>query len=83
MHAMKSQYPVSPVTYQNSEPANYLQNFSHVRQITPEKAEKIKSDARQDVSPESGDQTVPPQNEAEDGLASFFYSQSFTPSNED
>jgi len=80
---MKSQYPVSPVTYQSSEPASYLQNFSHVIQITPEKAEKIKSDSRQAVEPKPTERDVRREKEEDDGLASFFYSQSFTPSNED
>lgn len=80
---MKSQYPVSPVTYQNSEPKSYLQNFSHVRQITAEKAEKIKSDSKQENSLKSAGKAVPAQKEEEDGLSSFFYSQTFTPSNED
>jgi hypothetical protein len=80
---MKSQYPVSPVTYQSSEPANYLQNFSHVRQITPEIAEKIKSDSRQAVEPKRADRGRPQEKAEDDGLASFFYSEGFSPSNED
>jgi len=80
---MKSQYPVSPVTYQSSEPLIYLQNFSNVRQFTVERAEEIKSDSKQELSADSVDQVTPQDKAADDGLASFFYSQSFTPSNED
>ena len=80
---MKSQYPVSPVTYQCSEPLIYLQNFSNVRQFTAERAEEIKADSKQEISADDVEQPVPQDKQADDGLASFFYSQSFTPSNED
>jgi len=80
---MKSQYPNSPVTYQCSEPLNYLQTFSHIRQFTAEKAEQIKSDCRPAAKAESAGRTATDEKEEEEGLSSFFYAQSFTPSNED
>ena len=81
---MKSQYPFNPITYQNSEPLDYLQTFAGLRQMSIEKVKIIKTEclcAEQKDGDE--EQSSMLNKEEDDGLASFFYTQSFTLSDED
>ncbi|MBC7745396.1 MAG: hypothetical protein H7096_09865 [Flavobacterium sp.] len=41
---MKSQYSQFPVTYQNSEPLNYLETFAGLRQISVEMAKRLQAE---------------------------------------
>lgn len=79
---MKSQYPGMPITYQNSEPLNYLATYSGIQQICREKVEAIKLQFKQALDEINGDQRADSIKEEDDSFSSFFYSQSFTP-NED
>jgi hypothetical protein len=76
---MKSQYPEQPITYQNSEPQDYLQTYCGIRQISVEKAENIKLQCKQqDIDHmNSSIESANLNKGEEDGLASFFYIQSF------
>lgn len=74
---MKSQYPEQPITYQNSEPLNYLQTYCRIQQISPEKARIIKLQFKQADHQKGEDEPATFEKEEDDGLASFFYSQSF------
>ena len=75
---MKYQYPEHPITYQNSEPLDYLQNFSGIQQISVEKAELIKARCKQANHDKDVDEPAFLDKEEDDSLASFFYMQSFT-----
>jgi hypothetical protein len=75
---MKYQYPEGPVTYQNSEPLNYLQNFSGIQQISVEKAELIKASCKQADHAPGVDEPAFLDKEEDDSMGSFFYMQSFT-----
>lgn len=80
---MKSQYPGMPITYQNSEPLNYLATYSGIQQICREKVEAIKLQFKQALDELT--ETVPDDSlkkEEDDSFSSFFYVQTFTP-NED
>jgi hypothetical protein len=79
---MKSQYPGMPITYQNSEPLNYLATYSGIQQICREKVESLKLQFKQAVRDISQDEPANTDKEEDDSFSSFFYSQSFTP-NED
>lgn len=75
---MKSQYPEQPVTYQDSEPQNYLQTYCGIRQISVEKAEIMKLQCKQELnSLIAGNDSSSLNKEEDDALASFFYVQSF------
>ena len=74
---MKSQYPGQPITYQNSEPLNYLQTYCGIRQISPEKARLIKLQCKQADHQRSEGEPSTFEKEEDDSLASFFYTQSF------
>lgn len=79
-NAMKSQYPFAPITYQSSEPLNYLQNFEGIRQISVEKVKIIKAEFSKE---KQGDKSSLLDKEEDDTLSSYFYNQSFTPCDED
>lgn len=79
---MKSQYPGMPITYQNSEPSNYLAAYSGIQQICREKVESIKLQFKQALPDARQGEPTTADKEEDDSFASFFYSQSFTP-NED
>ena len=80
---MKSQYPGSPVTYQNSEPQTYLQNYDRIQQISRENAEIIKSYFKPAKEETYNDVSISLDKEEDDSISSFFYAQSFTPTEED
>ena len=44
MSLMKSEYLPLPNTYQDSEPLNYLQNYTGIRQISVEKVEIFRAE---------------------------------------
>ena len=75
---MKSQYPVSPVTYQTSEPSNYLKNYAGLRQVSREKAESLRSDCIQANQTEIDEPSTELNQSEDDSLSSFFYTQGFT-----
>jgi hypothetical protein len=80
---MKSQYPGMPITYQNSEPLNYLATYSGIQQICREKVEAIKSQFKQALEELSQEEPIISVKEEDDSFSSFFYSQSFTPSEDE
>ena len=74
---MKSQYPGQPITYQNSEPLDYLQTYCGIQQISPEKVRIIKLQFKKaDHQKREGEPSIF-EKEEDDGMASFFYAQSF------
>lgn len=80
---MKSQYPLLPSSYLCTEPLVYLQNFCGIRQATEEFVQFLKSESAKIMQedPDASEQGL--NKEDDDSLASFFYSQSFTPPGED
>jgi hypothetical protein len=80
---MKSQYPFNPITYQNSEPEAYLKTFDGLRQMSAEKVKIIKTECLSAEQKDGEEQSSMLNKEEDDGLASFFYTQSFTLSDED
>lgn len=80
---MKSQYPGMPITYQNSEPLNYLETYSNIQQICREKVESIKLQFKQALQEAIEGESANANKEEDDSFSSFFYSQSFTPNDEE
>lgn len=74
---MKSQYPGKPITYQNSEPLNYLQTYCGIQQISPENVRIIKLQFKQADHQKTAYEPSVFEKEEDDALASFFYTQSF------
>ena len=77
-HTMKSQHPCNPITYQDSEPLDYLQTYAGLRQMSVEKVKIIKTECLRAQQKEGEEQSTMLNKEEDDGLASFFYTQSFT-----
>ena len=80
---MKSQYPYAPITYQSSEPLNYLQNFEGIRQISVEKVKIIKAEFKKEQQSKKDSNSSEPERDENDGLDSYFFTHSFNPSFED
>jgi hypothetical protein len=80
---MKSQYPGMPITYQNSEPLDYLATYTGIQQICREMVEMIKLQYKQVGHQENEGEPATSDKEEDDSLASFFYNQSFLPNESD
>lgn len=80
---MKSQYPYAPITYQSSEPLNYLQNFEGIRQISVEKVKIIKAEFKKEQQSMKHNKSSEFDKEENDDVDSYFSTKSFTPSFED
>lgn len=73
---MKSQYHQSPVTYQDSEPLNYLENYSSIRQTSVENAKKFRAEY-QNCKENHSDYSAALDKEGNDGLTSLFNTSTF------
>lgn len=77
---MRNQYPQEPVTYQCSEPRDYLITFEGIRQISAEKLEVIKANFRKEKKDAEEAQSAILNKDEGSGLSSFIYVQDFTAS---
>lgn len=73
---MKSQYNQSPVTYQDSEPLNYLENYSGIRQTSVENARKFQAEY-QKCRENHSEYPAALDKEGNEGLASLFNTPTF------
>ena len=80
---MKSQYPLLPSSYLCIEPLIYLQNFCGLRQATEEFVQFLKSESAKVMQEDTEDSGQVLDKEVDDSLSSFFYTQTFTPPEED
>ncbi|NEU07205.1 hypothetical protein GZH53_02670 [Flavihumibacter sp. R14] len=80
---MKSQYPLLSASCLYTEPLDYLENFCGIRQVTKEFVQFLKSESGKIMEEDSDDAGQALNTEEGDNPASFFYTQTFTPSSED
>lgn len=80
---MKSQYPHDLNPCQNTEPSDYLLTYSGIRQISKEKLEVMKADRKRQRRKKTNKRSSILGKAEDDGLGSFFYSQTFRLSSEE
>lgn len=80
---MKSQYPTDLITCQSTEPSDYLSTYSGIRQISVEKVKVMKASYNRLRRKRVNKPTSMLGKAEDDGLGSFFYSQTFRLDNDD
>jgi len=80
---MKSQYPHDLINCQTTEPSDYLSTYSGIRQISAENVKIIKASYKRSRRKKVEEHSQSLSKAEDDGLASFFYNQTFRLNSED